>query len=217
MGEKSISVQATTMNNSNQTQVNVSATVLSGSQVTNTRGKTSHEYVLNQKQVEPKTAQDTAGYGDPVERVQSPFSEHQKHSKNQVIPASDVNSKNYSGLGMHKTSHHINRLPNSNFMHLDDQETDKQTVYLTTQNNNPNGIMKREPHSKYSQSFRLNGNTAGINTNNLLLAEEHEIKAGAETVSNSFDKDQQLKQFNQQLANSKKLSRRHKCESFKVP
>ena len=50
--------------------------------------------------------------------------------------------------------------------------------------------MKREPYSKYSQSFRLNGNTAGINTNNLLLAEEHDIKAGAETVSNSFDKEQ---------------------------
>ena len=102
-------------------------------------------------------------------------------------------------------------------MHLDDQETDKQTVYLATQNNNPNGIIKREPYSKYSQSFRLNGNTASINNNNLLFAEEHDIKAGAETVSNSFDKDQQLKQFNHQLANSKKLSRRHKCESFKVP
>jgi hypothetical protein len=56
MGEQSISLHATTMNNSNQTQANVSATVLSGSQVTNTQGKTSHEYVLNQIQVQPKTA-----------------------------------------------------------------------------------------------------------------------------------------------------------------
>ena len=85
MAEQSISLHATTMNNSNQTQANVSATVLSGSQVTNTQGKTSHEYVLNQIQVEnnkPKTAQDTAGYGDLEERVQSPFSEHQMLSKN---------------------------------------------------------------------------------------------------------------------------------------
>jgi len=85
MAEQSISLHATTMNNSNQTQANVSATVLSGSQVTNTQGKTSHEYVLNQIQVEnnkPKTAQDTVGYGDLEERVQSPFSEHQKLSNN---------------------------------------------------------------------------------------------------------------------------------------